>query len=199
MRRVALLLATALVLGAVAGFVVRTGTAGDAGPEGAPSPRAEATHVAPLRAQPPPHRGTPRSERARPSLWIPRLHLRSRIFDSSHLSRGPAWWPITGRPGGGDTIAVAGHRTTHSRPFYFLERIQRGDQVHIAYRGQRYVSRVAKSCFVRESASQTPLLRTFAAECMHAAGSAELFVVGASGVAREIPLELGRHGKGLGT
>lgn len=145
MRRVALLLATALVLGAVAGFVVRTGTAGDAGPEGAPSPRAEATHVAPLSAQPPPHRGTPRSERARPSLWIPRLHLRSRIFDSSHLNRGPAWWPITGRPGGGDTIAVAGHRTTHSRPFYFLERLQHGDRIHIAYRGQSYVYRVSRS------------------------------------------------------
>ena len=76
---------------------------------------------------------------------MPRLHLKSRIFDSAHLNRGPAWWPITGRPGGGDTIAIAGHRTTHSRPFYFLERVQRGDRIHVVYRGRIYVYRVSRS------------------------------------------------------
>ena len=146
MRRTALLLATALVLGAVAGFAVRTGRAGEAEPEGAPPPRAEATRAAPLRVQPARRRVAPGSEPVRPSsLWIPRLHLRSRILASSHLNRGPAWWPITGRPGGGDTIALAGHRTTHSRPFYFLERLQRGDRIHIAYRGRSYVYRVSRS------------------------------------------------------
>ncbi len=145
MRTTALLLATALLLGAVAGFAVHTGRAGEAAPEGAPPPRAEPSRSG-LRVQPAHRRVAPGSERVRPSsLWIPRLHLRTRIFAPSHLDRGPAWWPITGRPGGGDTIAVAGHRTTHSRPFYFLERLQRGDRIHIAYRGRNYVYRVARS------------------------------------------------------
>ena len=146
MRRTALALATALVLGAGAGFFVHTGMAGDADPEGAPLSRVQSRPVPPLRAQPQlrfPHQQT--RSMALTRLWIPRLDLRSRIFAASRLNIGPAWWPITGRPGGGDTIAVAGHRTTHSRPFYFLERLQRGDRIQIAYRGQTYAYEVSRS------------------------------------------------------
>lgn len=146
MRRTALVLAAALALGAGAGFFIHTGTAGNAEPEGAPPSRAHASQVSRLRVQPLPRRFAPRGMRfAPPSLWIAHLHLKSRIFAPSQLDRGPAWWPITGRPGGGDTIAVAGHRTTHSRPFYFLERLRRGDRIHIAYRGRTYVYRVSRS------------------------------------------------------
>lgn len=146
MRRTALLLATALLFGAVAGFAVHTGTAGESKPEGAPSSLAVTGHVSALHAHPSRDRvDTPSKRFAPASLWIPRLHLRSRIFAPSRLDRGPAWWPITGRPGGGDTIAVAGHRTTHSRPFYFLERLERGDRIHIAYGGRSYVYRVSRS------------------------------------------------------
>ena len=144
MRRAALVLTTALALGASAGFFVHTGMAGDAEPEGAPPTRAHESRVS--RVQPPARRVAPRNIRSGPSsLWITRLKLKSRIFASSQLDRGPAWWPITGRPGGGDTIAVAGHRTTHSRPFYFLERLRRGDRIHIAFGGQTYVYRVSRS------------------------------------------------------
>ena len=146
MRRTALALATALVLGAGAGFFVHTGMAGDADPEGAPPSRVQSRQVPPLRAQPQlrvPHQQTRSAAPTR--LWIPRLDLKSRIFAASRLNSGPAWWPITGRPGGGDTIAVAGHRTTHSRPFYFLERLQRGDRIQIAYRGRTYAYRVLRS------------------------------------------------------
>jgi LPXTG-site transpeptidase (sortase) family protein len=143
MRRTALVLTAALALGAGAGLFVHIAAAGD---EGAPSPRVEAAPASRPRVQPPPRRIATRSERAGPStLWIRRLHLRSRIFAASQLDRGPAWWPITGRPGGGDTVAIAGHRTTHSRPFYFLERLQRGDRIQIAYRGRSYVYRVSRS------------------------------------------------------
>ena len=143
MRRVALLLATALVLGAVAGVVVHGGTAGD---EVAPSSRPAASKPSRLPVHPPPRRvasqGTPG---APSSLQIERLHLKSRIFPSSQLDSGPAWWPITGRPGGGDTVAVAGHRTTHTRPFYFLERLRRGDRVLVTYRGRSFRYRVVRS------------------------------------------------------
>ena len=143
MRRTALVLATALALGAGARFFVHIGTAES---EGAPPSRAQTAYVSRVAVQPSPPRAVPTYGRVSPSsLWIPRLHLRSRIFASSQLNRGPAWWPITGRPGGGDTIAIAGHRTTHSHPFYFLERLQRGDRINIDYRGRRYAYRVSQS------------------------------------------------------
>ena len=74
-------------------------------------------------------------------ISIPKLHLRARIGTS--LDDGPAWWPVTGRPGGGDTIAVAGHRTTHTRPFYWLDRLQTGNAIYIRWHGQMYAYRVS--------------------------------------------------------
>jgi LPXTG-site transpeptidase (sortase) family protein len=69
-------------------------------------------------------------------LNIPRLDLKARIGKS--LNKGPAWWPVTGRPGGGDTIAIAGHRTTHTRPFYWLERLRPGNSIYIRWAGRMY-------------------------------------------------------------
>jgi LPXTG-site transpeptidase (sortase) family protein len=149
MRRTALVLTSALIVGAGAGFFVHTGMAEDAEPVAAPAPQAQFRQVPPLRTQPVVREAVPREKHfAAPTLAIPRLELKTRIFASSRLDRGPAWWPITGRPGGGDTIAVAGHRTTHTRPFYFLERLQPGDEVHVSYEGERHVYRVSQSRIV---------------------------------------------------
>jgi sortase A len=65
---------------------------------------------------------------------IPKLHLKAKI--GTDLDQGPAWWPVTGRPGGGDTIAVAGHRTTHTRPFYWLDQLRTGDAIYIRWQGR---------------------------------------------------------------
>ena len=78
-------------------------------------------------------------------ISIPRLHLKSRVYPSAQLNLGPAWWPVTGRPGGGDTVAIAGHRTTHTHPFYYLERLRRSDVVYVRYRGRAYRYRVTSS------------------------------------------------------
>jgi LPXTG-site transpeptidase (sortase) family protein len=94
-------------------------------------------------------RSTPRSSAVRrpvAATWptlinIPRLHLKAKIGTS--LDEGPAWWPVTGRPGGGDTVAVAGHRTTHTRPFYWLDRLRTGDSIYIRWRGRMYGYRVS--------------------------------------------------------
>lgn len=74
-------------------------------------------------------------------ISIPRIGLKAEI--GSDLDAGPIWWPVTGRPGGGDTIAVAGHRTTYTRPFYWLERLRPGDPIHIRWNGQPYTYRVS--------------------------------------------------------
>jgi LPXTG-site transpeptidase (sortase) family protein len=146
MRRAALVIVAALALGAGAGFFVHNGTAEEAGLEGAPPSRPLLGQIPPLRTEPVVRRVVRRpTGSVRPTIWIPRLHLRSQIFASARLDSGPAWWPITGRPGGGDTVAVAGHRTTHSRPFYFLERLRRGDRIRIAYLGRTYTYRVSRS------------------------------------------------------
>jgi sortase A len=70
---------------------------------------------------------------------IPRIHLKAQVGTS--LNEGPAWWPITGRPGGGDTVAIAGHRTTHTHPFLNLDRLEPGDPIYLRWQGvvRRYV------------------------------------------------------------
>jgi LPXTG-site transpeptidase (sortase) family protein len=75
------------------------------------------------------------------TLAVPRLRLKARI--GRDLDEGPAWWPVTGRPGGGDTIAIAGHRTTHTRPFYWLERLQPGDAIQVRWQGDVHAYRVS--------------------------------------------------------
>lgn len=83
----------------------------------------------------------PRPMPGPPRISIPRLHLKATIGTS--LNRGPAWWPVTGRPGGGDTIAVAGHRTTHTRPFNGLDRLRPGDAIYVRWAGRVYAYRVS--------------------------------------------------------
>jgi len=72
---------------------------------------------------------------------VPGLHLKAKI--GTNLNKGPAWWPVTGRPGGGDTIAIAGHRTTHTRPFYWLERVRPGDSIYIRWQGRVHAYRMS--------------------------------------------------------
>jgi sortase A len=76
-----------------------------------------------------------------PLLEIPRLGLEARV--GSELNRGPIWWPVTGRPGGGDTVAIAGHRTTYSRPFYALDRLRPGDSIYVRWEGRVHAYRVS--------------------------------------------------------
>lgn len=72
---------------------------------------------------------------------VPRIHLKARI--GTNLDAGPAWWPVTGRPGGGDTVAIAGHRTTHTRPFYWLDRLHPGDSIYVRWAGRMHAYRVS--------------------------------------------------------
>ena len=83
----------------------------------------------------------PASAATAPRLVIPRLGLKVRI--GTDPDDGPAWWPVTGRPGGGDTIAIAGHRTTHTRPFYSLDRLRPGDAVFVRWAGRMHAYTVS--------------------------------------------------------
>lgn len=47
----------------------------------------------------------------------------------SVLAKGPGHWAGTSRPGGPGNVVVAGHRTTKTRPFYYLNRLEAGDTI----------------------------------------------------------------------
>src|ERR671937_1722942 len=146
MRRTALVLIAALGVGASAGFFVHNGTARE---RASTPPPVHVASVVPAPRQRPERRPQVVVRHAvQPGparISIPRLHLKSRVFPTAELNSGPAWWPITGRPGSGDTIAVAGHRTTHTHPFYYLDRLQPGDAIYVTYRGRAYRYRVTRS------------------------------------------------------
>ncbi len=49
--------------------------------------------------------------------------------DTASLEEGPGHYPTTAFPGMGETVAIAGHRTTYLAPFRFLNEITAGDRI----------------------------------------------------------------------
>ena len=49
----------------------------------------------------------------------------------SVIDQGVAHWAGTSMPGGQGNVVLAGHRTTHSRPFHDLDRLRAGDLVFL--------------------------------------------------------------------
>jgi sortase A len=45
------------------------------------------------------------------------------------IDKGPAQWAGTSAPGGPGNVVLAGHRTTKTRPFYHLDRLDPGDAI----------------------------------------------------------------------
>lgn len=139
----AILIAAALVAGLV---YASWGPPRDAPTLLPPEPRAAAP-AAPRRAKPAPAERPwrlPRGPAAHAAtLVVPALGLRDRV--SLDLDAGPAFWPVTGRPGGGDTVAIAGHRTTHTAPFLRLDRLRPGNRVYVLYGGRAYAYEVVRT------------------------------------------------------
>jgi sortase A len=49
--------------------------------------------------------------------------------DTASLEKGPGHYPSTAFPGLGQTIAIAGHRTTYLAPFRHIDALKPGDQI----------------------------------------------------------------------
>ena len=65
-------------------------------------------------------------------IHIPRIgHTYNMIqgTDTSDLESGPGHYPSTALPGMGQTVGVAGHRTTYLAPFRFINELQKGDRI----------------------------------------------------------------------
>jgi sortase A len=59
------------------------------------------------------------------------------------LELGPGHYPGSGLPGRGRTVAIAGHRVTHTRPFLRLNELERGQRIVLTRRSRRFVYRVS--------------------------------------------------------
>lgn len=57
--------------------------------------------------------------------------------DLGTLRRGPGHYTDTAAPGQPGNFAIAGHRTTYGAPFYHLDLLQEGDEIHVIDRQNR--------------------------------------------------------------
>jgi sortase A len=65
-------------------------------------------------------------------ITIPRIGNTYNIVqgtDTQSLEEGPGHYPQTALPGMGQTVAIAGHRTTYLAPFRFLNELKGGDRI----------------------------------------------------------------------
>jgi sortase A len=53
------------------------------------------------------------------------------------LRRGPGHYPGTAEPGQPGNVGISGHRTTYGAPFYDLDQLEPGDEVHLVDRQGR--------------------------------------------------------------
>ena len=70
-------------------------------------------------------------------LQIPRLGNTYNVVQGTgtqNLEEGPGHYPSTAFPGMGQTVAIAGHRTTYLAPFRFINELKPGDRIFITMR-----------------------------------------------------------------
>jgi sortase A len=102
-----------------------------AAPTTAPPARPPTTAVAlptPEPAPADPHAPTP--DHVYGTLSLPTIGVTQPLREGVTLTaidRGPSHWPGTALPGQLGNVVVAGHRVTHTRPFYDLDRLRPGD------------------------------------------------------------------------
>ncbi len=58
--------------------------------------------------------------------------------DDNTLQKGPGHYPQTAFPGVGQTVAIAGHRTTYLAPFRNIDRMNRGDTIVLTMRYAKF-------------------------------------------------------------
>lgn len=88
------------------------------------------------------------SEAKADSIIIPKIDLRAPV--GNILDNGPMWvW--NARPNENRTVWIAGHRTTHSRPFYNLDKLNNGDKIFVKVNGNAYRYTVIRKTVIPSS------------------------------------------------
>jgi sortase A len=72
--------------------------------------------------------------------------------DGSSLEKGPGHYPGTALPGLGETVAIAGHRTTYLAPFRHINELHPSDQIILKMRYARFTYVVQKTQIVLPTA-----------------------------------------------
>jgi sortase A len=82
------------------------------------------------------------------SIEFPKLNASYDVIqgtDTASLEEGPGHYPATAFPGvPGDTVAIAGHRTTYLAPFRYLNELDPGDMIVLQMPYARFTYRVQK-------------------------------------------------------
>lgn len=81
-------------------------------------------------------------------IAIPRLNLLAPLLEGitlNTLDRGPGHWPGTAMPGHRGNMVIAGHRTSHSRPFRHLDQLLPGDEMIIGAADGTYTYKVTST------------------------------------------------------
>jgi sortase A len=117
------------------------------------------------------------------SIAIPKIGVEERMFEGIRLTtldRGPGHWPGTAMPGGIGNVVVAGHRTSHSKPFRKLDQLVPGDQVVFTTGDGVFTYDVTSTEIVEPTATyivdQTPEKTATLFAC-HPAGSTKFRIV----------------------
>jgi sortase A len=89
-------------------------------------------------------------------IRIPRIGLDQPLYEGIAqyvIDAGPAHWPGTALPGQPGNMVIAGHRTTHTHPFYAVADLQAGDSIIIDTNdGRRFTYRVDQEFVVPSNA-----------------------------------------------
>jgi sortase A len=88
-------------------------------------------------------------------IQIPRIGAQFDVVqgtDTSSLQKGPGHYPDTALPGLGQTVAIAGHRTTYLAPFQRINELQPNDQIILSVRYARFTYLVQKTQIVQPTA-----------------------------------------------
>jgi sortase A len=68
------------------------------------------------------------------TIAIPKIGLVHQTFEGveeTEIHWGPGHWPGTARPGQPGNTVFAGHRVTHTRPFYDIDLLMPGDEITV--------------------------------------------------------------------
>jgi LPXTG-site transpeptidase (sortase) family protein len=87
-------------------------------------------------------------------MYVPRL--RAQIWgmpvyngvSDDELDLGIGWFPTSVEPGMAGNFAVAGHRTEAKRPFYYVEKLRKGDEVIVRTDSAWFVYRLTRQRIV---------------------------------------------------
>lgn len=96
----------------------------------------------PVPEPPPSDPFAPTPEVQHGTLEIPAIGVSQPLFEGvtlTAINRGPSHWPGSAMPGELGNVVVAGHRTTHSRPFWDLHLLEPGNELIFTIDGERFV------------------------------------------------------------